>query len=84
MLKKVDADGRATTLEVLMDPLDHQRLGDSDSEIVDRVIHLSELIRNPYAPSAVHLATWDTGMRFRAGAVGIQVITPPSDLEDSD
>jgi hypothetical protein len=70
------ADGRETTLEVLIDALDHRRLPDSDSEIVNRALYLSRLAGKP-----VRIATWDNLMRFRAGAVDIETIRPPEAAE---
>lgn len=50
-----------TTLEVLVDPLDHVRLPDADSEIVDRALYVAEL-----SGRQVAVATLDTGMRLLA------------------
>jgi predicted ribonuclease YlaK len=70
------ADGCETTLEVLIDALDHRRLPDSESEIVNRALYLSRLAGKP-----VRIATWDNLMRFRAGAVDIETIRPPEEAE---
>jgi rRNA-processing protein FCF1 len=71
--------GARTTVEVLVDPLDHERLPDSDSEIVDRAAYLAELAVTP-----VHVATFDNLMRFRAAAAGLPVVTPLPQYERQD
>jgi rRNA-processing protein FCF1 len=68
-----------TTVEVLLDPLDHQRLPDSDSEIVDRAAYLAELAVTP-----VHVATFDNLMSFRAAAAGLRVVRPLPEYERDD
>lgn len=73
-------DGRKeTTVEVLTDPLDHQRLTDSDSEIVDRAAYLRDLTTVP-----VYVATWDNLMRFRASVTGLDVVKPRPEYELQD
>ena len=72
-------DGAMTTVEVLLDPLDHERLPDSDSEIVDRAAYLAELAVTP-----VYVATFDNLMRFRAAAAGLRVVSPPPEYERED
>lgn len=75
-----NASGRATldagdgsdgvvTIEVLVDPLDHVRLTDNDSEIVDRAIAIASLA-GEY--QRVVVITGDTGMAFRAAAHGVR------------
>jgi PIN domain len=73
------APGPITTVEVLMDPLDHSRLPDSDSEIVDRALYLQELTGHP-----VLIATWDNLMRFRARGVGVETVKPGPEYEQKD
>jgi predicted ribonuclease YlaK len=68
--------GPITTVEVLVDPLDHSRLADSDSEIVDRALYLRELTGRP-----VLIATWDNLMRFRARGVGAETVKPAAKYE---
>ncbi len=68
-----------TTLQVLVDALDHPRLADSDSEIVDRAMYLRDLTHLP-----VRIATWDNLMRFRARAVGIKTVKPLPEYELQD
>src|SRR5260370_30413908 len=41
------ADEVETTVEVLTDPLDHERLADADSEIADRAAYLRDLPTTP-------------------------------------
>jgi predicted ribonuclease YlaK len=73
-------DGRIeTTVEVLADPLDHERLADSDSEIVDRASYLRDLTTVP-----LYVATWDNLMRFRAAVAGLEVIKPLPGYERQD
>jgi hypothetical protein len=68
-----------TTLQVLVDPLDHQRLADADSEIVDRAIYLRDVTHLP-----VRIATWDNLMRFRARGAGIETVKPLPEYERQD
>jgi hypothetical protein len=68
-----------TTLQVLVDPLDHTRLADSDSEIVDRAIYMRDLTHLP-----VYIATWDNLMRFRARGAGIETVKPLPEYELQD
>jgi len=68
-----------TTVEVLTDPLDHERLTDSDSEIVDRAAYLRDLTTAP-----VYVATWDNLMRFRASVAGLEVVKPLPEYELQD
>jgi hypothetical protein len=67
-LRERDANQRATTLEALVDPLDHRTLPDVDSEIVERALYLKEL-----SGDQVTVATSDTTMRFMALAQGLAV-----------
>jgi predicted ribonuclease YlaK len=71
--------GPITSVEVLVDPLDHSRLADSDSEIVDRALYLRDLTGRP-----VLIATWDNLMRFRARGVGLETVKPASQYEQKD
>lgn len=71
--------GPITTVEVLVDPLDHSRLPDSDSEIVDRGLYLRELTGR-----TVLIATWDNLMRFRARGVGVETVKPAPEYEQKD
>jgi PIN domain len=68
-----------TTVEVLTDPLDHERLADSDSEIVDRAAYLRDMTKTP-----VYVATWDNLMTFRASVVDLQTIRPLPEYELPD
>jgi rRNA-processing protein FCF1 len=68
MLRERDVHQRATTLEALLDPLDHRTLPDADSEIVERALYLKEL-----SGRQVTVATSDTTMRFMALAQGLAV-----------
>lgn len=74
-----DTGGPVTTVEVLVDPLDHTRLEDSDSEIVDRARYLNDV-----TSKTVLIATWDNIMRFRAKAAGIKTVTPAPEYEQAD
>lgn len=58
----------STTLEVLADGLEHVRLPDADSEIVDRAAALGEL-----AGGRVVVMTSDVGMQVRAGEASVDV-----------
>jgi PIN domain len=71
--------GPITSVEVLVDPLDHSRLADSDSEIVDRALYLRNLTGRP-----VLIATWDNLMRFRARGVGVETVKPAPEYEQKD
>jgi hypothetical protein len=71
--------GPTTTVEVLVDPLDHSRLADSDSEIVDRALYLQELTGRP-----ILIATWDNLMRFRARGVRVETVKPAPEYEKKD
>jgi hypothetical protein len=62
-LRGPDQHHRKTTLEFLVDPLEHERLIEADSEIIDRALYIAELSGRP-----VHIATFDTGMRLLAKA----------------
>jgi len=64
--------GRLTGLvraSLLLDPPEHARLPDADSELIDRARSLQDLIERP-----VNLVTYDTGMTFRARAAGLKPI----------
>jgi hypothetical protein len=73
------ASGGVITVEVLTDPLDHERLADSDSEIVDRAAFLRDLTTVP-----VYIATWDNLMRFRASVADVQVADMLPEYEEQD
>jgi len=55
---------------LLLDGLQHVRLHDADSEIIDRARALQDFAGRP-----VYLVTFDTGMAFRAKAAGLDVVT---------
>lgn len=57
---------RDTRLRLLLDPLGHQRLPVPDDEIVTRTLHLQTL------SSGAGIATFDTGMAFRARAARVE------------
>jgi len=57
------------TVGLLLDDLSHGRLPHVDSELVDRACVLQDLSGRP-----VYLATFDTGMRVRARAAGLEVV----------
>jgi PIN domain len=61
-----DAGAGAVTIEVLLDDLAHERLPDTDSEIVDRAAFLQELTGRE-----VTIITGDVGMALRARAAGV-------------
>lgn len=59
-------DGGPATLSLLMDEAQHVRLTGADDEIVDRALALQLL-----AERAVHLVTFDVGMKMRAEPAGL-------------
>lgn len=63
-----DTELATTTIEVLADDPDHQRLADADSEIVDRASALNEL-----AGGRVVIITGDVGMQVRASEADVLV-----------
>jgi hypothetical protein len=71
-LKAPDGSTATTTLDVLMDPPDHARLTDTDSEVVRRAAYLRRMVGKQ-----VSVVTWDTGMKFRARNARLQAIEPP-------
>ncbi len=76
----IDSRGQpVTTLQVLADPLDHTRLLDADSEIVDRAMYLRDLTGLP-----LRIVTWDNLMRFRAGPAGVETVELPPEYEQPD
>ena len=79
-LPALEADGIAgirtkTTLEILVDEPGHQRLRDSDSEIIDRGVLLRQAMGKP-----VLMVTNDRGMRVKAHARGLSVWPVPEHL----
>jgi rRNA-processing protein FCF1 len=60
------------TLQALTDPPGHQRRGNEDDEILDRVEHLVTV-----ATGRVVVATLDIGMEVRAATRGLENITVP-------
>jgi predicted ribonuclease YlaK len=63
------------TLEVLSEPLDHQRLPNNDAEIVDRALAVQAAVG-----TTVTLVTFDTGMALRALEAGLNDhLLPESD-----
>jgi predicted ribonuclease YlaK len=62
-------DRRATTVETLIDPLDHEPLPVADAEIVDRALYLHDVSGHD-----VYVATGDSPMRFRAREAGLDVL----------
>ena len=56
-------------VELLLDPLDHRRLDDTDSEIIDRVLTAKQLIGR-----SISMVTGDGGMQFTAATSGLGVI----------
>lgn len=62
-------DHGSTTLEVLADPIGHERLAIADDEIVSRLVSLQALSNR-----TVRVATYDFGMAFRARQSGLEVI----------
>jgi rRNA-processing protein FCF1 len=68
-LRERDANQRVTTVEALLDPLDHRSLPDADGEIVERALYVKEL-----SGRQVTVATSDTTMRFMARAQGLAVV----------
>jgi rRNA-processing protein FCF1 len=63
-----ESEYAATTFEVFADDLDHVRLADPDSEIVDRAAALGEL-----AGRRVIVLTSDVGMQVRSGEAAVDV-----------
>jgi rRNA-processing protein FCF1 len=62
-------DHGSVTLEVLADPIGHERLSIADDEIVSRLVALQALSNR-----TVRVATYDFGMAFRARQSGLEVI----------
>jgi hypothetical protein len=75
-LRGPDQHYRKTTLEFLVDPLEHERLTEPDSEIIDRALYVAELSSRP-----VCVVTFDTGMRLLAKAHRLRTFLLP-DRED--
>ncbi len=55
-------------VHIVMDPVHHERLDDSDTELVDRARALADL-----TGQRVIVVTYDSGMAFRAKAAGLTV-----------
>lgn len=69
----VDARARGEiTLELLLDPLGHERLPIADDEIIDRVLAIK-----PLMSSEPVLITYDTGQATRAKAADLRVVQLP-------
>jgi hypothetical protein len=68
-LRAADEHHRKTTLELLVDPLHHERLTEPDNEIIDRALYVAELSGRPGC-----IATFDTGMRLQAKAHRLRTI----------
>jgi rRNA-processing protein FCF1 len=66
---QTDGSKQVTTVEVFVDPFEHQRFASADAEIVDRALYLDEV-----SGHAVYLATGDSHMRYRAREAGLEVI----------
>jgi rRNA-processing protein FCF1 len=62
-------DHGSVTLEVLADPIGHERLSIADDEIVSRLVALQAL-----SSRKVRVVTYDFGMAFRARQNGLEVI----------
>jgi hypothetical protein len=60
------------TMELLLDPPNHQRLPDPDAEIVDRALAVQTLAGRP-----VTIVTYDISMALRARYAGLKVVSPP-------
>jgi len=71
-LRGPDEHHRKTTLEFLVDPLDHDQLTEPDSETIDRALYVAELSGRP-----VCVATADTGMRLLAKAHRLPTVLLP-------
>lgn len=56
-------------VELVLDPLDHKRLDDTDSEIIDRMLTAQRLVGRPIA-----IVTDDGNMEFGAKIAGLKVI----------
>jgi hypothetical protein len=59
------------TLDLFLDPPSHRRHASADAEIVLRALDLGQLIGK-----AVHLVSYDLGMRLRATAAGLRAVEP--------
>lgn len=60
------------TIEVLMDETEHTREASADDEIIERSALLEQITGSP-----ITVITADTGMRLRAQAAGLTVVTLP-------
>lgn len=63
------------TTQILVDPLRHNRLANNDSELLERVEHLTASVGQ-----AVTLITADYGLQLRAGVRGLPWTTMPEEL----
>jgi hypothetical protein len=59
-------------VELVLDNLDHHRLDDPDSEIVDRLLAVQGVINKP-----IHFLSEDAFPRFLAQSAGLQVLPVP-------
>ena len=59
-------------IELVLDNLDHHRLDDPDSEIVDRLLAVQGVINRP-----IHFLSEDAFPRFLAQSAGLQVLPVP-------
>jgi hypothetical protein len=66
-LRRRSQDAGELSLELLLDPPGHERVADADQEIVDRAVALQSV-----SGKSVYLLTFDTGMRIRARAAGLE------------
>jgi rRNA-processing protein FCF1 len=57
------------TIELLFDPAGHVRMGNADSEIIDRALAVQDLAARP-----VRLVTHDTNMSMKARVAGLKVL----------
>jgi hypothetical protein len=65
------ASSSRVSIELLLDEPQHVRLPDPDSELVDRALSIRHV-----SGRGVTLVTFDTGMRIRARAAGLDVTRP--------
>jgi hypothetical protein len=66
-----------TEVQLLVDPLDHERLADADSEIIDRLVALKRLTGRQ-----VSVVTDDGGMEFIARVNGLDALPYGGPVED--
>lgn len=69
---RAEADGRGeVNIQLLLEPLSHGRLTNSDDELVNQVITLREFIGHP--DRQTYFVTHDAGAAFRASNAGLMV-----------